>query len=364
MTAYRPVFTWDRLMLTSRQFLGDLFLLINRFTPVTVVLLWAVLGAIAWMTKSRTLRFAWFFLMFSAAPVAFVEPRGAAQYYLPLFGWALYFAAAIVGLLRRMISRLHGPAVLWAARMHGPVLVAAVMLILYPRYKAMGWSNVTSVTVDGEMARSIEAQLRALHPALADGERLLLLNESDDPVWDNLLQIVRLSYRDHSIRVDRARKLGRKLNDDEMAAYDHVLDYRDGRLLEPYRAPDPRLRPLVIETAAGPEICHGDWSRVTPKNPARRGEIVMVKASGLGPTSPDIAVGQPFPADPLLETVCRVAIKLNGMRAETVISIGWPKAVDTYRVDFRVPDGVKSGMAKLELSARGVPASPVQIAIR
>src|SRR5207237_10006800 len=103
---------------------------------------------------ARSLRCAWLFLMLSPAPVACVEPGGASQYYLPLFGWALYFAAALMGVLRRLISPLRGAAGVWAPGMLGPVVVAAVMLMLYPRYKAIGWKNVTSVTVDGKMAHS------------------------------------------------------------------------------------------------------------------------------------------------------------------------------------------------------------------
>ena len=63
--AYRPKITWDQLMLTNRQFLGDLFFLVNRVTPAIALWLWGVLALLAWATKSRTLRFAWLFLMLS-----------------------------------------------------------------------------------------------------------------------------------------------------------------------------------------------------------------------------------------------------------------------------------------------------------
>ncbi len=347
MAMYRPVFTWDRFMLTSRAFLGDLFFLVDRFTPAAVLLVWAVLGVVAWVSRSKALRFAWLFLMLSAAPVAFVEPRGAAQYYVPLFGWALYFATALAGLTW------------WLGRWRGPVLLAGVMLLLYPRYKAMGWDNVASVKADGEVMRGIAAQLRELHPALPKGARLLVLNESDSPAWDTMLQVARLSYGDHGIRVDRARKMGRVPSDGEMAAYDAVLEFRGGRLVDRARVPDPRLKPLVRAA----EIYHGDWSVVTAQNPGRCGEVLIAKATGLGATSPDVAAGEPFPLEPLAELASRVLVKLNGERAETVNAIGWPQQVDTYRVDFRMPEGVR-GTAKLELSVRGVAAPEVELPVR
>jgi hypothetical protein len=238
------------------------------------------------------------------------------------------------------------------------------MLLLYPRYKALGWDNVASVKVDGEVVRSLLTQIKALYPTLPEGARLLLLHESDDPVWDQFAIIVRLDYRDQTIQVDRARKMERKIVEREMAAYDHLLDYRAGRLVASDIPPDPRLKPRVLETAQGPDICHGDWSPLTGKNPARAGDTLIVKATGLGPTSPDVAVGRPFPADPLAPVSCRISARLNGKKAETPIAIGWPQTIDTYRVDVIVPKGIKPGMAKLELWVRGVPAPPVQLPVR
>src|ERR1044072_5922588 len=100
--------------------------------------------------------------MLSMAPGDFVEPRGAAQYYLVLFGWALYIAAALTGFTRLLIRPLRGAAGMWAERLRGPVTLTAVLLVLYPYYKALGYNNVTSVTVDGAMLQSLPRQTLAL----------------------------------------------------------------------------------------------------------------------------------------------------------------------------------------------------------
>jgi hypothetical protein len=355
-TAYRPSITWERFMLTSRQFLNDLFFLPNRFTTTTTLLLWAALAAIAWISKSKPLRFAWFFLMLSVAPVAFVEPRGAAQYYIPLFGWALYAATALAGLSRLLPDFLRD--------LRAPVVMAAALVLLYPFYKAKGHGNVTSVTVDGEQLQSLASQLVALHPNLAKGSHLLLVNESDDPAWDTWLAAVRLNYHDHDLHIDRARRMNRPIGEKELALYDQVLDYRDGRLVDFYRAPDPRLKPAVVVSAQGPELFHDNWSPVTAQNPGRRGETLIGKVSGLGATDPDVAGGQPFPGEPPASVVCRVAVRLNGRRTDTLNAFGWPGMVDIYRVDFRVPDSVKPGMATLDLAVRGVAAPAVQFPVR
>jgi uncharacterized protein (TIGR03437 family) len=107
-----------------------------------------------------------------------------------------------------------------------------------------------------------------------------------------------------------------------------------------------------------------DWSKVTDKPPARRGEILIVKMAGLGATFPDVPAGQPFPSEPLASVVCRIGATMNGVRTETLNAIGWPSAVDTYRVDIRVPAALKPGAAVLQLTARGVSAPAVRLPAR
>lgn len=229
--AYRPVFTWHRLMETSRQFVGLLFFLGDWFTPAAVVLLWAALLAIAWASRSKAMQFAWLFLMLSPAPVAFVEPRGASQYYVSLYGWALYAAAAVVGSTAWIQRRLPGAAGVWAARVRPPLLFGGLMLLLYPYYKGIGRSNVWSVNRDAEMVRSMVSQLQGMHPVMPEDARLLFRNAPLGDPWDNLIPIVRLSYRDDSIVVDRGAS--------EVAPYDYIFDYEGGRLKERGR---PQIR--------------------------------------------------------------------------------------------------------------------------
>ena len=118
------------------------------------------------------------------------------------------------------------------------------------------------------------------------------------------------------------------------------------------------MKPVVVE------IFHSDFSRLSADSPARRGEFLIVKATGLGPTHPEIAAGRPFPQEPLLAIGSRVAVKVNGRPAEVGTQIGWPRMIDTYRVDFRVPANLPRGMARVELSVRGVVAPAVELAVR
>jgi uncharacterized protein (TIGR03437 family) len=126
----------------------------------------------------------------------------------------------------------------------------------------------------------------------------------------------------------------------------------------------PLSQPQIVITSSGPVIFHADFSPVTAAKPAKAREILIVQAIGLGPTRPSVDVGQPFPTDALVQVNSPVAVTVNGQAAEVVNSIGWPGLVDTYRVDFRVPDGVTAGTVAIQLSAAWIAGPSVNIPIQ
>ena len=93
-------------------------------------------------------------------------------------------------------------------------------------------------------------------------------------------------------------------------------------------------------------------------------EVLVARATGLGPTRPGIDPGQPFPSDVGQEVNSPVEVSVNGRSAEVINKIGWPGLVDNYRVDFRVPDGTAAGMAGLQLTAAWITGPPVSIPIQ
>jgi hypothetical protein len=126
----------------------------------------------------------------------------------------------------------------------------------------------------------------------------------------------------------------------------------------------PMSAPQIVTTASGVAIFHEDFSPVTAARPARPGEILIAQATGLGPTRPGVDPGRPFPADAFLAVNSPLAVTMNGQNAEVVNGFGWPGLVDTYRVDFRVPDGMAAGTASVQLSAAWIAGNPVQIAVQ
>ncbi len=126
----------------------------------------------------------------------------------------------------------------------------------------------------------------------------------------------------------------------------------------------PMFRPEIVASSAGPSIFHEDFSLVSAAKPAKAGEVLIVKATGLGPTVPGVDSGQPFPAAALLEVNSPVDVTVNSKSADVINKIGWPGLVDTYRVDFRVPDGIAAGAAAIQLTAAWIAGASVGIPIQ
>lgn len=128
----------------------------------------------------------------------------------------------------------------------------------------------------------------------------------------------------------------------------------------------PMSRPNIIATpSGGPAVVHSsDFSPVTGANPAKRGEILSVFATGLGPVRPAVDAGQPFPASPLAFVNSPVDVIVNGASAEVIGAVGYPGSADSYQVNFRVPTDGTPGVGTMQLSAAWIPSNAVQITIQ
>ena len=228
LAAYRPSPTWTRFMLTSRHFAGDM-LGMPDWPAWAVLLLWTVLAAIAWAARSRVLGFAWLFLMLGPLPIAFIQPRGASQYYVCVFGWMLYAAVLLVKLASVLTRAVPLPG-WWLTRVRGAALFVVSMAILYSAYKPLGY--VYSTVPEPQENRNIVAELHAAAPAIRPGSRLLFLNDPMRSESYDLLFMVRLSYADRSLEVSRVKDMKQPPSDQDVTSYDYALDYHDGRFFE------------------------------------------------------------------------------------------------------------------------------------
>ena len=360
-SAYQPVITGARFMTTSRNITSDIFLQHITFSFSAVLLLWIALLIVAWTTRSRALKFAWLFLMFSALPIAFID-RGAPQYYIPLFGWVLYAATVLGAGSRHLLERFSRTKTNWLAYARGPVLFVVLGLLMFKSYRRTGWPDVPFVSLEGEMLRNVADQVRLAHPQVKPGARLLFI---DDPMGPNnldLMFLARMVYRDPTLEVNRA-KTPPSLDPKLAASSDYIFDYRFGRFFPSVLTQSERLEPGIAFEWGHPAVYHEGWARVTTRSPARKGELVIAMVTDLGDTRPPVAPGQPFPKEPLLQIAGPVDVRVAGNPAPIAVKIGWPEQVNRYRLDFRIPQETPIGLAPVVISAGAVSGPAVDIPI-
>jgi uncharacterized protein (TIGR03437 family) len=87
----------------------------------------------------------------------------------------------------------------------------------------------------------------------------------------------------------------------------------------------PMARPEVTMLPSGPAIAHSsDFSPVTVAKPATQGEILSLFATGLGPVTARVDLGQPFPSSPLAVVNAPVEVTVNGKAVEVIGAVGYP----------------------------------------
>jgi len=127
----------------------------------------------------------------------------------------------------------------------------------------------------------------------------------------------------------------------------------------------PKTYPQVVTTVDGPAIVHAsDGSLVTTAKPAKSGEVLMLYATGLGPTIPTLGPGNVFSASPLQTANSPIVVTVGGQPAEVLFAGGYPGSADGFQVNFRVPSGAVPGTAALQLVAAFAPGTPVNVPLQ
>ncbi|MEZ5366114.1 MAG: hypothetical protein R2748_28210 [Bryobacterales bacterium] len=104
-------------------------------------------------------------------------------------------------------------------------------------------------------------------------------------------------------------------------------------------------------------VLHADYSVVTPSNPARPGEVLLLFATASS-RLPPVPTNQAGPSPPPLSTpVAMPAVTLGG---GAVIEGAFyaPQLISVYQINFRVGFNVQPGTLDLVISSQGAPAKP------
>lgn len=126
----------------------------------------------------------------------------------------------------------------------------------------------------------------------------------------------------------------------------------------------PNSRPEVVLTPDGPAVVRADGKLVSAGNPAQNGDVLTLYATGLGPTTPAVDFGQPFPPGKTYSANAPIEVLVSGQSAEVLYAGGYPGAIDGYQVNFRLPPGLNPGAATLQLTAAWIPGPEVKIVLK
>jgi uncharacterized protein (TIGR03437 family) len=112
----------------------------------------------------------------------------------------------------------------------------------------------------------------------------------------------------------------------------------------------PQSKGVFFENADGYAIVQraSDNVLIDASNPARPGDVLVVYATGLGSTTPDIKPGEPAPFDPLsrlpqMSELDSHSLTVGDQPAQLFYAGLTPGFAGLYQINFRVPESLSSG---------------------
>jgi len=128
-------------------------------------------------------------------------------------------------------------------------------------------------------------------------------------------------------------------------------------------SPDSRPGIFTIDGSTG-AIQHGStYQPVTASNPAKRGEVLIIYATGLGAVSPDPGLGNPAASSPPAVTKTTPTVTIGGATAQVLFSGLAPGFVGLNQVNVQVPQGTASGNVDVVLTSGGSSSPPVKLPV-
>lgn len=111
-------------------------------------------------------------------------------------------------------------------------------------------------------------------------------------------------------------------------------------------------------------VHNAGFTLVTQASPLEAGEFAFVYAEGIGAVSNRPATGAGSPTVPLAVAQAGVSVTIAGIPCEVPFVGLAPGFVGLYQLNFRVPEGLPSGLLDLVVRASGVNAPVVQVRVR
>lgn len=127
----------------------------------------------------------------------------------------------------------------------------------------------------------------------------------------------------------------------------------------------PSIFIVDVQNNLGAVVKNDDFSLVTPQNPVKSGEAVVIYSAGLGQTTPPLVTGATVmpPGTGVFNYTVPVTVIIGALDAKVLYSIAAPGFIGLYQTAAVVPVGI-SGNVSLTASAGAVASNSVNISIQ
>jgi len=107
------------------------------------------------------------------------------------------------------------------------------------------------------------------------------------------------------------------------------------------------------------------YNLITTDNPAHAGEVIILYATGMGPTNPAVATGAVAPGPPQLANVTVAPqVSIGNANAKLLFAGLSPGSVGLYQMDVQIPAGVASGSVPLVVTQGGAASNTVTLPVQ
>ncbi len=121
---------------------------------------------------------------------------------------------------------------------------------------------------------------------------------------------------------------------------------------------------IFLVGPSAPAVLNQDGTLNAALNPARRGAVLQVFATGLGEVAPSVATGARAPASPLSRAIAIVTATLEGRPAEVLFAGLAPGFIGLYQINILIPPALApNAAAQLVIRAAGLDSNLVAVAV-
>ena len=115
--------------------------------------------------------------------------------------------------------------------------------------------------------------------------------------------------------------------------------------------------------AIGQHVQDGSYATITPQNPARPGETILLYVNGLGEVNPPVSDGVPAPSDPLSKAVGAPIAVVDGEQATVGFAGLSPTLIGVYAMTVTIPADITPGDVYLDISLPDAYTTEARISI-